>query len=101
MNVACLDYCLTEEERLKFERDGFFVVEDALPLQRVEELNGLVDRLYDYCVAEEGLEARRSAEPAGFCGEGRAFFRADRLAQDISESVGHPGGGTSSFITPT
>ncbi len=23
MNVACLDYCLTEEERLKFERDGF------------------------------------------------------------------------------
>ena len=30
MDTACLDYRLTEAERLQFERDGYFIVEDAL-----------------------------------------------------------------------
>src|SRR5438445_1809386 len=45
MNTACLEYCLTEQERLAFERDGFFVVEDALPPSLVEDLVAVVDRL--------------------------------------------------------
>jgi phytanoyl-CoA dioxygenase PhyH len=45
MNTACLEYCLTEREREAFERDGFFVVEEALPPRLVQELLAVVDRL--------------------------------------------------------
>jgi ectoine hydroxylase-related dioxygenase (phytanoyl-CoA dioxygenase family) len=45
MNTACLEYCLTEQEKLAFERDGFFVIEDALPPSLVEQLAAVVDRL--------------------------------------------------------
>src|SRR6266446_6869418 len=45
MNTACLEYCLTEEEKLAFERDGFFVVNDALPPSLIEQLVMVVDRL--------------------------------------------------------
>ena len=45
MDTACLEYCLTEEERREFEQNGFFVVEDALPPPLVEELVAVVDRL--------------------------------------------------------
>ena len=44
-DTACLEYCLTEEERREFEQNGFFVVEDALPPPLVEELVAVVDRL--------------------------------------------------------
>lgn len=74
MDAACLDYCLTEEERLKFERDGFFMVEDALPPQMVEALNGLVDRLYDYCVAKEGLKPGGRLNLLDFVGKDERFL---------------------------
>ena len=45
MDTACFDYCLTEDERLEFEKNGFFVVKNALPSQLVEDLNIVVDRL--------------------------------------------------------
>jgi ectoine hydroxylase len=45
MNSACLDYLLTAKERREFEENGFFVIEDALPLSLVEELAAAVDRL--------------------------------------------------------
>jgi ectoine hydroxylase len=45
MDRACLEYCLTEEERREFDRNGFFVVEDALPPALIEALTAVVDRL--------------------------------------------------------
>jgi Phytanoyl-CoA dioxygenase (PhyH) len=45
MDRACLEHCLTEEERRAFDQNGFFVVEDALPPALIEELTAVVDRL--------------------------------------------------------
>ena len=45
MDVKCLEHCLTEDERTKFERDGFLVVEDALPPSMVEAIIEAVDRV--------------------------------------------------------
>lgn len=45
MDIACLEHCLTEDERTKFDRDGFIVVEDALPTSMVEDLTKVVDRI--------------------------------------------------------
>ena len=43
MDKACLEHCLTEAERTKFERDGFIVIENALPAPMVEGLIEAVD----------------------------------------------------------
>ena len=43
MDSACLEHCLTEAERAKFERDGFMVIENALPAPMVEGLIDAVD----------------------------------------------------------
>lgn len=45
MDRSCQDYCLTENERIAFERDGFFVVQNALDPDRVDRLTRSVDRL--------------------------------------------------------
>jgi ectoine hydroxylase len=45
MDPACLEYCLTDEERDEFEQNGFFIVEDVLPPRLIEELSAVVDRL--------------------------------------------------------
>ena len=43
MDTACLEHRLTEAERTKFERDGFVVVDNALPAVMVKELIEAVD----------------------------------------------------------
>ncbi len=45
MDRSCQDYCLTEDERIAFERDGFFIVQNALDPDRVDRLTRSVDRL--------------------------------------------------------
>jgi ectoine hydroxylase len=45
MDRACLEHCLTENERREFNENGFFVVEDALPPSLVAALTPVVDRL--------------------------------------------------------
>src|SRR5687768_16988198 len=45
MDPACLEYCLTDQERDEFEQNGFFIVEDVLPPRLIEELSAVVDRL--------------------------------------------------------
>ena len=57
MDIACLEHCLTEDERVKFERDGFLVVEDVLPPSMVEDLIKAVDRLAPGadCVGKDDL----------------------------------------------
>ncbi|HZP84172.1 MAG TPA: phytanoyl-CoA dioxygenase family protein [Chthonomonadaceae bacterium] len=46
---------LSAEQRAAFERDGFLVVPDALPLDMVARLTEVVDRLYERGLREQGL----------------------------------------------
>ncbi len=57
MNVACLENCLTEEERATFDRDGYFIVEDVLPPALIQGLTCAADRVD----AEERKANKRSA----------------------------------------
>lgn len=45
MNPACIEHCLTRDERLEFEKNGFFAIENALPAQMIDDLIAAVDRL--------------------------------------------------------
>ena len=45
MDAKCLEHVLTAEEQLEFERDGFFMVEDAIPNSLVDELIPVFDRI--------------------------------------------------------
>lgn len=45
MDPSCLQYALTEQERQTFEREGYLVVKDALPPDKIEFLVNLTDRL--------------------------------------------------------
>ncbi len=45
MDTSCFDYCLTEDEHLEFEKNGFFIVENVLPPEMVKDLTTVVDRL--------------------------------------------------------
>ena len=57
MDTSCFDYCLTEDEHREFERNGFFVVENAIPPQMVKDLTTVVDRL-GYPIPEHGGVAK-------------------------------------------
>ena len=52
MDTACLEHRLTREERRHFEEQGYLIVEDALPEDRLRTLIGAVDRV-------DGEERRR------------------------------------------
>ena len=64
MDTACFDYCLTEDERLQFESNGFFVVEDIIPAQMVEDLNVVIDRLDTQYRDRTSSPKRRTPAPA-------------------------------------
>ena len=74
MDTACLDYCLTQEERLKFEKNGFFAVEDALPPQMVEDLSAVVDRLDAQYRPEQGLDPHERFNIMDFIGKDDLFL---------------------------
>jgi ectoine hydroxylase-related dioxygenase (phytanoyl-CoA dioxygenase family) len=46
---------LTPEQKKRFDSDGFLVVEDALPMELVEKLLAVTDRLYAEGVKRDGL----------------------------------------------
>ena len=45
MDPSCLEHCLTEEERLAFERDGYFQVPEVVPIDLVRRLEAATDRI--------------------------------------------------------
>ena len=47
MDSDCLKHALTEEERIRFERDGYFVLEDAMSTTQVAGLTEAYDRIVD------------------------------------------------------
>ena len=46
MDASCLQYALTDEEREAFNRDGYLIVEDALPPEKIDFLTEVTDRCY-------------------------------------------------------
>lgn len=55
MDERCLEYRLTEQERADFERDGYFIVENALEPDRVARLIAATDRVAEEARAQRGL----------------------------------------------
>ena len=74
MDTACLDYCLTEEERLQLERNGFFTIKDALPPQMVEDLTVVVDRLDAQYRLEQGIGPHDRLNIMDFLGKDDLFL---------------------------
>ena len=62
MDLTCLQYTLTEEERRRFAQDGFFIVRDVLPLDLVDKLIPIVDRLDAEYRLQKGLEKAPDAQ---------------------------------------
>jgi ectoine hydroxylase-related dioxygenase (phytanoyl-CoA dioxygenase family) len=74
MDAECLDYRVTREERSKFERDGYFIVEDAIPPERVTALSRVVDRLYEAYLAENDLGRHDRMNLTDFVGADDEFL---------------------------
>ncbi|MCZ6677719.1 MAG: phytanoyl-CoA dioxygenase family protein [Candidatus Poribacteria bacterium] len=74
MDTACLAHCLTQEEHEQFERDGYFIVEDALPPQMVKDLNAVVDRLDAQYRPEQGLGPHERFNIMDFIGKDDLFL---------------------------
>ena len=55
MDTRCLDYMLRDTERQSFERDGYFIVENALTPAQVELALAATDRLADEARAKNNL----------------------------------------------
>ncbi|MDE2723014.1 MAG: hypothetical protein OXI59_06530 [Gemmatimonadota bacterium] len=74
MDARCLDYCVTEEERLKFERDGFFILESVLPEDLVDELVPVVDRVDGAYREREGMGPDQRSNMLDFIGQDDLFL---------------------------
>ena len=59
MDRFCLDHGLTDEERQQIQRDGNFVIEDALDEAMLETAVAAVDRIDARFRQEEGMDPER------------------------------------------
>src|SRR5437870_2884917 len=46
IDASCLPYALTEDEKRQFHEQGFLIVPQALPPEKIERCLAAVDRLY-------------------------------------------------------
>ena len=74
MDSTCLQHTLTEEERRRFAEDGFFVVRDVLPLDLVDKLIPVVDRLDAEYRLQKGLEKHQMHNLFDFIGKDELFL---------------------------
>ena len=74
MDVKCLDHCLTETERLAFERDGYFIVEDALPESLIDDAEVAADRVDSAYRAQEQIGTYARSNVLDFIGEDDVFL---------------------------
>lgn len=74
MDTACLDYCLTEDERLEFERNGFLIVPDALTPQMTSDIEAVVDRIDGQHRAETNMDAHEWVHKLDFVGQDEVFL---------------------------
>ena len=74
MDAGCLKHCLTEEESQTFERDGFFIVHDAVPPPLVAKLVAAVDRLDREYRQRDGISRRELIHILDFIGRDPSFL---------------------------
>ena len=74
MDTACLDYCLTEDERLDFERNGFLIVPDALTPQMTSDIEAVVDRIDAHHRTEAKMESHEWVHKLDFVGQDEVFL---------------------------
>jgi hypothetical protein len=74
MDPACLEYCLTDQERDEFEQNGFFIVEDILPPRLIQELAAVVDRLDAEYRPQMGLGPYERLNLLDFVGKDEIFL---------------------------
>ena len=74
MDTACLNYCLPETESQQFEQDGFFIIENALPSELVENLISVVDYLLLQHRENNGIGVHETVNMLDFVGKDEIFL---------------------------
>lgn len=74
MDTQCLEYCLTEDEKQKFEDNGFIIVEDAIPEDKVEKLITAFDRVGAEHLGKDELPSDASFNILDFVGRDEIFI---------------------------
>ena len=74
MDASCLAHVLTEDERQRFERDGFLIVEDALPPAMLKQLLSATDRVDAETRARDGLGPTERVNLLDFIGRDDIFL---------------------------
>jgi len=74
MHSEWLQHRLTAEEREKFDRDGFFLVEDAIPPEIVERATAATDRIVRQKIVAEGLADNARINYLDFIGKDDVFM---------------------------
>ena len=72
MDPTCLDHLLTEEERIKFEEEGYLILPEVLSEEETDKLEEVTDRL-DAEAREKAEKGRRPAPRPGGGGCGANF----------------------------
>jgi len=74
MDPQCLEYCLTEDEKQKFEDNGFLIVENAIPEEKVEKLITAFDRVGAEHLGKDELPSDASFNILDFVGRDEIFI---------------------------
>ena len=74
MDRQCLEYCITEDEKQEFEDNGFFIVEDALPKEKVEKLITAFDKVGAEHLGKDELPSDASFNILDFVGRDEIFI---------------------------
>ena len=60
LDVSCLQYRLTDDERTQFNEHGYFAVENALSPEQVAQATALTDRILEVRGPEERARTQES-----------------------------------------
>ncbi len=74
MDADCLKHSLADEQRERFERDGFFMIHDALPQELVGELVAAVDRLDSEYRTRNAISSHELIHIIDFIGKDPSFL---------------------------
>ncbi|MCB0145848.1 MAG: hypothetical protein KDE50_38545, partial [Caldilineaceae bacterium] len=74
MDISSLQHCLTEAERAAFDRDGYFIVRNAISPETVARLNTALDRVETEYRAANGVDPHTAINILDFIGKDDAFL---------------------------
>jgi ectoine hydroxylase len=74
MNPSCLEHQVTDTEKAAFERDGYFIVENAIPPDLVDELIPISDRIDRQERERLGLTPEARVNHYDFIGKDPAYL---------------------------